>query len=280
MRLFFPLRSPFMFIVDRLGIFHMKPAPPENELPASTRKAVFGGFLAKRFLTLIVVLGVAAWGTDLVKANELSNGLLDTTSISSQVLATPTGWAVNATRPVSGPHNDAASSEAFANVEAPGGMGLFFKAFQGATDNPLTVDFFQDKPGTAGLLYSLTAYAGAEANYSGLIPGSVTRSVLALEFLNAGSSVIGGSVLDLKTAGLGSSGNPFGYAQYRVTAAAPAGTVNVRARASMIDGFNNPAGGGQAFVVDAFDLTIVPEPTTFILAGFGLIGLVGIRRRG
>jgi hypothetical protein len=39
-----------------------------------------------------------------------------------------------------------------------------------------------------------------------------------------------------------------------VMATAPAGTVSVRARASMIGAMANPAGGGQAFVVDDFTL--------------------------
>jgi hypothetical protein len=187
---------------------------------------------------------------------------------------------VAASKAVSGTFNDGASSEAFANFADPGGMGLFFKPFQGNSADLLTVHFFQDNPGTPGLLYSLTGYAGAEPNYSGLIPGSTTRSEFALEFLNAGSSVIGGSVLDLRAAGLGNSnGNPFGYAQYTVRATAPAGTVSVRARTSMIDGFNNAALSQQAFVVDAFDLSAVPEPATFMLVGLSLIGLVGIRRR-
>jgi hypothetical protein len=46
----------------------------------------------------------------------------------------------------------------------------------------------------------------------------------------------------------------------------------------MIDGFNNP-GGGQAFVVDAFELTAVPEPTTGLFIGLSLFGLASIRRR-
>jgi hypothetical protein len=235
-----------------------------------------------RLKTWSVILGLVACGTSASHAqNILSNGTLDATSVSSQVLATPTGWTVNASRAISGPFNDGASSEGFANVADPGGQGLFFKAFQGNLANGnITVHFFQDNPGTPGLQYTLTGYAGAEANYSGLIPGSPTRSEFAVEFLDAGSSVIGGSVLDLRAAGLGTpNGNPFGYAQYTVMATAPAGTASVRARSSVIDGFNNPLGGGQAFVVDVFELTAVPEPSSVLLASVGLAALAALRRR-
>lgn len=232
------------------------------------------------FGCFVTLIGLVAWGTAVANA-QLANGLLDTTSISSQVLATPTGWTVTASRAISGTFNDGASSEGFANFLAPGGNGLFFKPFTGnATDGNVTVHLFQDNPGTPGLQYSLTGYAGAEANYSGFIAASPTRSEFALEFLDAGSLVIGSSVLDLEAAGLGTpNANPFGYAQYSLFATAPAGTASVRARASMIDAFNNPLGGGQAFVVDAFELTVVPEPGTFALVGVGLLGLWAIRRK-
>jgi hypothetical protein len=261
----------------------MKPATPKTDLLPSTylRKAAFGDSLIKRLLTLIVVLGLVAWRTGLANANELSNGLLDATSISSQVSATPTGWIVNASRAISGPFNDGASSEGFANFADPGGQGLFFKPFQGNPANGnITVHLFQDNPGTPGMQYTLTGFAGAEANYSGLIPASPTRSELAVEFLNAGSLVIGGSVLDLQAAGLGTpNGNPFGYAQYTVMATAPAGTASVRARASTINGFNNPLGGGQAFVVDAFELTAIPEPSTIALGIVCLLCAAAFARR-
>ena len=226
------------------------------------------------------MIGLVAWGTAVANA-QLANGLLDLTSPGSQLGATPTGWTVTASRSISGTFNDGASSEGFANFAAPSGNGLFFKPFQGnATDGNITVHLFQDNPGTPGLQYSLTGYAGAEANYSGFIAASPTRSEFALEFLDAGSIVIGSSVLDLEVAGLGTpNANPFNYAQYSLIATAPAGTASVRARASMIDAFNNPAGGGQAFVVDVFELTVVPEPGTFALIGMGLLGLLAIRRK-
>ncbi len=238
----------------------------------------------KKLFSLIAALSLLALGLADAQAQLLTNGSLDATSISSQVLATPTGWTVAASRSISGVFNDAASSEGFAGDPAntvdtgAGDMGLFFKPFSGNdTDGDVTVHFTQDNAGTAGKTYRLTAYAGAEANYSGLIPGSRTKSELAVEFLDAASSVIGGTTLDLRAAGLGSTGTGLHYAQYSVSDTAPAGTASVRARASMIDAFGNPAGGGQAYVVDDFSLAVVPEPSTLALAALGLAAM--IRRR-
>ena len=55
----------------------------------------------------------------------------------------------------------------------------------------------------------------------------------------------------------------------------------VRARVSLIDGIPNPAGGGQAFVVDDFNLdtTQVPEPATGGLMGLAVAYLAARRRR-
>ncbi len=49
----------------------------------------------------------------------------------------------------------------------------------------------------------------------------------------------------------------------------------------MIGGMPNPAGGGQAFVVDDFELTAaspVPEPSTMLLVGAGLAAVRRFRR--
>jgi len=81
--------------------------------------------------------------------------------------------------------------------------------------------------------------------------------------------------LDLIAAGLFiDNGQPFDYKKFSVSAIAPAGTAFVRARASMINAMANPAGGGQALVMDDFEL--VPEPTTM---GLLLLGAATLRRR-
>ena len=101
-----------------------------------------------------------------------------------------------------------------------------------------------------------------------------TQSRLAYD---AGSNVLSTSALDLVAAGLGSApGQPFGYAPYSVSGVAPAGTTAVRARVSMIDAFGNPAGGGQAFVVD--DFSLVPEPASVGLLAAGL-AILAFRRK-
>jgi hypothetical protein len=107
------------------------------------------------------------------------------------------------------------------------------------------------------------------------------KSEFHLQFLNGANVVIGDSTLDLVLNGqhvLGSpnGGNPFGYFNYTLSATAPAGTATVRALVTMVNAYGNPAGGDQAFVVDAF--TLVPEPSVASLALAGVAGML-IRRR-
>jgi hypothetical protein len=234
----------------------------------------------KRQLASLLTMGLVAFGTGVANADILSNGNLDATGISSQVLATPVGWVATASRAVLGPNNDGMSSEGFANVFAPGGFGLFFKPFQGTAADRITASLYQDNPATPGLTYTLTGWAGAGAGYIGLTDPTV-RSEFHLQFFNAANTMIGDSTLNLLVNGqhvLGAAnGNAFGYFNYTLSATAPAGTTSVRALATMIGAYGNPAGGDQAFVVDAF--TLVPEPSTISLAVLGLGGLLAHRRR-
>jgi len=177
-------------------------------------------------------------------------------------LPKPANWVNEGTRAVSGAYEDEMSSEPWAGP-APtpntgsGDMGVFFKPFSGnAPDGAATGHLYQDNPATPGLLYTLTGWAGAEANMLG-------GAQLAVEFLDAGGAEIltSGAELDLRAAGLLTpNGQPFNYKQYTVTSLAPPGTARVRARASMINGTSNPLGGGQALVFDDLSLTAVPEP--------------------
>lgn len=214
--------------------------------------------------------------------NLLTNGNLDATSVSSQVLATPTGWDVSASRDITGAFNDGASSEGFANVLDPGGQGLFFKPFQGnAVDGNISVRLSQTVAGSPGLPYTLTGWAGAGASYIGLTDPNV-QSLFTIDFLDSGNNVISSSTLDLKAAGLGVGpaqppATGFAYKQFTVSALAPLGTASVRASASMLGAYGNPAGGDQAFVVDAFTL-VVPEPASLGLAGIAGLALLARRR--
>lgn len=234
----------------------------------------------KTLLTSLSVTVLLASGGGIAQADLLVNGNLNTASIGPQTLATPTGWQVTATRASTGTFMDGCSAEAFANAAIPdpgGAYGLFFKAFQGSVTNAITVNFYQDRPATAGLTYFLTGWAGAGAGYSGLMASSPTKSQFSIQFLDPFNAVLDSTVLDLDQLGV-ANGNPFNYKEYSLMATAPAGTAKVRVGASMIDGLSNPAGGDQAFVVDAFTLQI-PEPSAISLAFLGLAGLMAWRRR-
>jgi hypothetical protein len=183
--------------------------------------------------------------------------------------------------PWAGPAPTPVTTDGNLNPPHPEGCGgpdcaVFFKPFSGSVANgPATGHLLQDNPGTPGMRYILSGWAGAEAN------ALMADAVLAVEFLDGGGTEIAlsGAELSLLPTLFVDNGEPFDYKRYTVSATAPAGTAFVRARISMIDALSNPLGGGQAFVVDDFELLCVPEPATVALVGLAAFGLIGFRRR-
>jgi hypothetical protein len=256
----------------------------------------------KRLVGLVALLGLLAFGPRTANAvtligGSVNNGNLDKTHATEVApgffLPKPDVWVYEGSRTISGPYEDGLSSETWAGPaptpvttdgsgedSGDGGCsgldcGVFFKAFGGnASDGAVNAQLYQDNPATEGLTYTLEGWAGAEANFD------ATDAQFAIDFLNAANDFIGGETLSLPAAGLFiPNGEPFNYKKYSVSAIAPPGTVSVRTRISMLDGFANPLGGGQAFVVDDFRLTeSVPEPSALTLIGLGLFGLIGLRR--
>ncbi len=223
----------------------------------------------KKFLCAAAVLTIAISSVP-ANANLLTNGSLDATTPQEIVpgffLPWPADWVGEGSRTIGGPYNDFMSSEPWAGP-APtpvttGGANsddwaVFFKPFSGsATNGAATGNLYQDQVGTPGQRYTLTGWAGGEAN------AMMQGAVFAIDFLDVSGATLGSSSIDLLAAGLLTpNGQAFNYKQYSVSATAPAGTAIVRSRASMLGAMGNPAGGGQAFVVDDFNL-VVPEPTT------------------
>jgi hypothetical protein len=238
-------------------------------------------------LTAFALAGALALGASHAKAqNLLSNGNLDMTYqqeiVSGFFLPKPTVWENIGTRAISGPYEDEMSSEPWAGP-APtpvttggsdgGDWAVFFKAFSGsAAAGAATAHLQQTVAGAAGTSYKLTGWAGGEANLTG-------NAVFAIDFLNSGGGLLSSASLDITAQLVIPNGESFNYKQYSVEGTAPAGTTQVRARASMLNGLPNPAGGGQAYVVDDFTLTVVPEPATLGMFGLGLLGLQMARRR-
>lgn len=237
----------------------------------------------RKFVAFVVAS--AALASAASAQNLLTNGSLDQTVPQEIVpgffLPWPASWQADGSRTIGGPYNDFMSSEPWAGP-APtpvttGGAngddwGVFFKPFSGSvTNGAATGNLYQDVAATPGTTYTFSGWAGGEANMQ-------ARAELAIEFIDVNGLAIAGSgqTLDLVAAGLlTDNGAAFRYKQYSVAGTAPAGAVAVRGRVSMLDAMSNPAGGGQAFVVDDFAL-VVPEPTS--LAALSL-GAALLRRR-
>ena len=237
----------------------------------------------KTFQGLVGALVVAALAVSNAAAQELlTNGNMDVTSISSQFLATPTGWAI--TTNLGGTPPDAASSEPWNNVAAPGGSGLFVKTFQGTANAPMDIQVRQDVTGASavpGAKYLLTGYVASGSGYSGENTSLATTQSISLEFLQ-GTTSLAVVTTPITAADLASTGVPGSwndYRQYMAMGTAPAGTNRVRARFNMNGAYPGPQGGDAALSIDNFSLRMVPEPASMVLVGLSACGLFVIRRK-
>jgi hypothetical protein len=256
-----------------------------------------------RPLALLLVLGLVAFASGTADAqNLLTNGNLDLTVATVIVdnpapdpdffLPKPQAWQNIGSRAITGPYEDEMSSEPWAgpaptpvttdgnaNPPHPEGCGgpdcaVFFKGFSGNTANGAATGHLQQAvPGVPGKMYVMSGWAGAEPNFLG-------DARFAIDFLNSGGNPISSVELNLNAAGLiVDNGQPFDYKRYTLSGVSPAGTTQVRARASMLNGLSNPLGGGQAYVVDDFSLQQIPEPASLVCGLIAIAMSLGFVRR-
>jgi hypothetical protein len=241
----------------------------------------------KKIFTLFAVMALVALGAGKANAaNLLTNGDLD-----AGVAGSLPGWTLDEFKTFSGPTTDLITSEGF--IEIPpitngGGdadLGGFVKAFNGnaTTGDLANLNMTQDVAGSPGMKYLLTGMIGAGVNYSGLLPATPTRTLLAIDFdndTNPANGVISSVVTDVQASGLTSGPCcAFGAQQFSVTGTSPAGTTSVRARFSALNMFStvNP---DQAAFIDDFSLTkAVPEPASIVLGLIAAAGVFGLARR-
>lgn len=204
---------------------------------ANTEYAPLTPFLQS--LALAAAVGLLAGGATVGQANDLVNGNLDATAIGPQNNPTPTSWSVTASKTISGPHLDGCSSEGWCNILEPGGSGLFFKPFQGAVGDEISVFFYQDLAAAAGTKYTFSGYAAGEANFCAFFNTNTPAPavVFVIQCLDAASNVLASNTWDLVVAGLPNSG-PANMTQFFVPQiTAPDNTVTVRAGAFMLNAY-------------------------------------------
>lgn len=223
--------------------------------------------LIKKLQTIVAVLGLATCGTGIsYAANVLQNGYMDNLSppnysldIPPQINPGPAGWVIEADKTVSGSFTDGADSETFNNFAQPGGYGVFFKPFQGATNSLgndlLNVNLYQDNPIFPGSVCTLTGYASCGGSYCGFLVGAPTTQFLAIDFLDGSGNVIQSTLTPLIPGLLGTGAGAF--TQFTVTATAPLTAATVRCRACMTNAYN-VYNGDQSLNFDDFDLEVTP----------------------
>lgn len=227
-----------------------------------------------RTIRMLVLAAAAALGANAAQANLLINGDLENPPEHETDVAV--GWTLE--EPDVDANNDPVNSATFATFanHTPGGnRGLWLRPFVGGLNNDspptVTAHLYQDVPGVPGIVYSLTAWFRMEANYAGLNPADPTKTLLALDFLGVGDVILLSVALDVDTVYVPDNT----WQPVHIGALAPAGTVTVRARASMLDGVFQPVNPQSAFVDD---FLLLPEPTSATLLTLSGLFLLHYRR--
>src|SRR5882724_3134870 len=141
----------------------------------------------KKIFTLFAVTAMVAAAAGTAKAaNLLTDGNLDAGTSGTSIIP---GWTQDMFKTFSGPTTDLISVEGFIAIPpltGPPDLGGFVKAFNGnaTTGDLANLNFYQDVPGSAGTKYTFTGMIGAGVNYSGLLPSTVTKTQLAIDFDN------------------------------------------------------------------------------------------------
>jgi hypothetical protein len=225
-------------------------------------------------------LGLFVCGVGSARAqNLLTNGDLDDPGIHES--DTITAWTLTETRQSGGAVNSATAAS-FAN-HTPGPptlpppavrVGLWYRSFAGTVDDTVGADLTQTVPGTAGQPYWLRGWSRFEAQYPGGVAGDPTDTVFAMDFLGTGGSLLSTASIELFADGQTNGG---GWREHTLLGIAPAGTLQVRVRSSMLNGHVVAANPQSAFV-DDFSLTI-PEPSSLALVSLGGAAVLARRRR-